>query len=366
MLIGFICNAQVINFPDANFRGKLLNGHSASTENVNSQEFPVYGNFITADTNHNGQIEVVEAQSITCLILDNSGILDLSGIEYFTNLQMLVVPYNYLTNIDLSNLVNLKYLFVDYNLLTSLLVNSSTNLIELNCEGNQISNIYLTEFTNLEYLNVSRNLLSTLDLNGLNHLKFVSCEYNQITALDFTGFSDLIVAKCNNNLIETLDFSTNPVNAILMCHSNPNLTSICIKNDFSNETYGGISDILSNNIHLSYICADDFEINNLQTNLISSSLTQPVTINSACNLSKENFNNDKVAFYPNPTSSIVNIKNKSNIKSVVLYDTLGRILLNKEINQSNFVLDISNQNKGVYLLKVVTENGSSIEKIIKE
>ena len=48
------------------------------------------------------------------------------------------------------------------------------------------------------------------------------------------------------------------------------------------------------------------------------------------------------------------------------HDTLGRLLVAQEVNLSNFRLDISNQNKGVYLLKVVTDNGSSIEKIVKE
>jgi hypothetical protein len=83
-------------------------------------------------------------------------------------------------------------------------------------------------------------------------------------------------------------------------------------------------------------------------------------------LSNTSFNNQQLLVFPNPTNSIVNINNKSNIKSVALYDTLGRLLVTQELNQSNFRLDISNQNKGVYFLKIVTENGSSIEKIVKE
>ena len=52
----FISNAQIINFPDANFKAKLL---SASTSNSIAKN--AAGTSIKIDANNNGQIEQSEA-----------------------------------------------------------------------------------------------------------------------------------------------------------------------------------------------------------------------------------------------------------------------------------------------------------------
>jgi Leucine-rich repeat (LRR) protein len=244
-----------------------------------------------------------------------------------------------------------------------------TNLITLNCNKNQISSINLNGLTNLQDIDVSYNLLSNLIFDGLTLLKTITCSHNQITELNFTELNNLIVVNCNHNLVETLDFSNSTILQKLNCSNNSNLTSICLKNGYTNYLIWGNDDFLSYNFNLSYICADDFEITYLQNRLAESNLTQSVIIDSACNLNNENFDNKKlVSFYPNPVNSIVNINSNYNstIKSVTLYDALGRLLLSQEVNKSNFVLDTSNQDSGVYLLKIVTDNGSRIEKIVKE
>jgi len=70
--------------------------------------------------------------------------------------------------------------------------------------------------------------------------------------------------------------------------------------------------------------------------------------------------------FPNPTKESVNIKCNNNITSLQLFDVAGKLISTNTINKSDFKLDISNKPKGVYFLKIKTENGLFSEKIIKE
>lgn len=73
-----------------------------------------------------------------------------------------------------------------------------------------------------------------------------------------------------------------------------------------------------------------------------------------------------ISLYPNPTSSMVNIKAENTIKSTELYDVQGRLIqINKE-DSNEVVLDISTYNSGIYFIKVTTDVGSQIKKIVKE
>lgn len=73
-----------------------------------------------------------------------------------------------------------------------------------------------------------------------------------------------------------------------------------------------------------------------------------------------------ISIYPNPTSSFVTINCNSSIKSIELYDVQGRILETSIENSTTSKLDISEKQNGIYFLKINTENGSKVEKIVKE
>lgn len=73
-----------------------------------------------------------------------------------------------------------------------------------------------------------------------------------------------------------------------------------------------------------------------------------------------------ISIYPNPTNSFVTINCNSNIKSIELYDVQGRILETSIENNTTSKLDISDKQNGIYFVKINTENGSKVEKIVKE
>jgi hypothetical protein len=73
-----------------------------------------------------------------------------------------------------------------------------------------------------------------------------------------------------------------------------------------------------------------------------------------------------VAVYPNPANNNVTIKSDNKIKSIELYDVQGRIVLIKLMDESESRVDISNYANGIYFLKVATDKGTAIDKIVKE
>ena len=128
VLLTFALNtqAQIINIPDANFKAKLL---EAST--INLIAFDSSNNPIKIDTNNDGDIQIVEANKVHQLAVDNSNISTLEGIQYFKNITHLKCSYNKITTLNVKELIKIKQLFCNNNLLEFLVVDSLPNLTHL-------------------------------------------------------------------------------------------------------------------------------------------------------------------------------------------------------------------------------------------
>ena len=69
--------------------------------------------------------------------------------------------------------------------------------------------------------------------------------------------------------------------------------------------------------------------------------------------------------YPNPVSDIVNIYSESFIKKIKLFTNIGQLLIDSDVQNHNFKIDMSEFEKGVYLIKVKTKNGVIAKTLIK-
>ncbi|WP_347375034.1 T9SS type A sorting domain-containing protein [Aequorivita sp. Q41] len=76
----------------------------------------------------------------------------------------------------------------------------------------------------------------------------------------------------------------------------------------------------------------------------------------------KDFNNQKAIIYPNPSKGIVNINN-NNIEKIIIYSITGKII--KEMKPQSQI-DLSDINKGVYVIKLISDTNTFIEKIILE
>ena len=77
---------------------------------------------------------------------------------------------------------------------------------------------------------------------------------------------------------------------------------------------------------------------------------------------------NQISVYPNPTSGELKIENgELKIKSVEVFDVYGRRLLSQPSPKSpETVIDISHLTTGVYFLRIHTEAGQVIKKVLKE
>ena len=83
-------------------------------------------------------------------------------------------------------------------------------------------------------------------------------------------------------------------------------------------------------------------------------------------LNVTNFEINSVSIAPIPVVDLLQIKALENITRVQLFDIQGRLLQTQLADSTTTTLDFSGKSKGVYLVKVQTEKGIKVQKVIKE
>lgn len=71
--------------------------------------------------------------------------------------------------------------------------------------------------------------------------------------------------------------------------------------------------------------------------------------------------------YPNPTNNSITLElNDFSFTKVSLFNLQGSIIQNVTMNSNTTTLDVSNLTTGIYLVKIETEEGTAVQKIIKK
>ncbi|MBO4826290.1 MAG: leucine-rich repeat domain-containing protein, partial [Prevotella sp.] len=190
-------------FPDDNFRNWVLG----------------------QDYGQDGVLTDEEIAGVIRIVVNNMGIADLKGIEYFTALTRLYCESNQLTSLDMSKNTALKSLYCKFNQLTSLDVSKNTDLKELWCNGNQLASLDVSKNTALTELYCENNQLTSLDVSKNTALSQFNCFFNQLTTLDISKNAALTRLGCSNNQLTSLDVSKNTALTYLNCGWNQ-LTSL--------------------------------------------------------------------------------------------------------------------------------------------
>ena len=71
---------------------------------------------------------------------------------------------------------------------------------------------------------------------------------------------------------------------------------------------------------------------------------------------------EQVSLFPNPTKGSFTV-NAENLQQVLVYNTVGQLVLNHVCEGNSTVLDLSHAESGIYMVKVISANGESIQKI---
>ena len=95
------------------------------------------------------------------------------------------------------------------------------------------------------------------------------------------------------------------------------------------------------------------------------SIPFPVLVNVTLEIN--NFENDKINIYPNPSNGIITISNSNNhFTELKLFNILGMELKSFIANSKEINIDISNYQNGTYFLKIISEQSEIVKKIIKK
>lgn len=183
-----------ISFPDAAFKRNIL-----SNQLFAQNEYGGAGELIgdSIDVNGDGEISCDEANAVYHLTIGNMGqnVTNLSGLEYFTNLEYLVIVQSSISSIDLS---------------------ANTSLV------------------NLDFMSNPGTV--TLKLSNNPNLKRIGCGNNsQLKTLDISGAPSLEELACNDNAIEVLDVSNNPALSTVRLNSESGLQTIYVSSTQNTE-----------------------------------------------------------------------------------------------------------------------------------
>lgn len=177
---------------------------------------------------------------------------------------------------------------------------------------------------------------------------------------------NLIVEDSNEDGFETFDLTSNE--SLMLGAVDTNTYSFLFTYHLSQEdANAGINAISNPESYTNDADLQDIYVSMRNaftgTNVVTSF---KITINADL-LSVDGLEDDTITMYPNPVSDQLIIENKqSNIKNVAIYGTNGQLISSQSTTNNNRIeVDFSALSRGMYWVKVSSENGIIHKKIIK-
>lgn len=285
--------SQSFSVPDSNFEQALIDLNIDTSSSTNAIDGVV--NLSVAVT------------GTTNLNLANKNISNLTGIEYFTDVEWLFLENNNLTDVDLSSNTSLVGLRISGNNLLNLDVSGLSNLEDLLCGSNNISSLILPVVSSLDLLECQFNQLTNLDLSNSNLLTDLKCQNNDLGSLNLnncTSLEKVDAFGCNlyevflNNctLLEDIDFRFNSLTTLdLSNNANLNRVNLRVNNLANLNFQNGANTLISSvsgsfntmsNPYLTCIQVDDADYStntwnnrDAQTSFSTNCPTEPEIVN---------------------------------------------------------------------------------------
>lgn len=357
--------AQIVTIPDQNFKTALLN-HD-----------PVI------DTNEDGEIQLSEAEAFGgAMDIFDQSISDLTGVESFINIEMLLADFNNIEQLDVSQNTALKRLSLTANQLAEIDISQNTNLTLLWLAGNvNISSLDLSQnavldtlsiqgLSSLTQLDMSQNTeliyvrgdavsLTELDISHNTGLRHLNLRHNQLSEINTSQNTELNFLSIGSNQLMQLDVSENPLLTTLGVDDNQ-----LLELNLANGNNENLSLYAIDNPDLSCIQVDSGVIGNIPG---SWEVDPGTTFSDDCEYLGINENDplSVISLYPNPATSHLTIDMPENIEIKNSY--INNILeqaFNAKIQEKN--VDVSALKTGLYFITIETNKGSVVKKFIKE
>ncbi|MCP4442172.1 MAG: T9SS type A sorting domain-containing protein [Aureispira sp.] len=325
--LGAKSSAQVVIIPDANFKATLL----ANT---------------SINTNSDTAIQISEAQAFSgTMDVSNKGITDLTGIETFIALDKLTCTMNSIDSLDLSMNIALTEVRCFMNPLVFLNVSANTALTYLDCHYNQLTNLDLSSNANLLYFNCFGNQLTSLNLSSNPSLSTIICSNNQLTTLDLS----------KNSLLFRLHFG------------GPQLINVNLKNGNNTNIISSEFNAYSSN----FTCIQVDDTSYAATNWIITGWTGSYSTNCypiITDISEVFVEQINVDVFPNPTQRTLGLRLEKMYTdvNVDIFNLMGKVVYHQNYDTMQEInLELEGP-KGIYFIKVQTEEGETTIKVLKE
>ena len=72
-----------------------------------------------------------------------------------------------------------------------------------------------------------------------------------------------------------------------------------------------------------------------------------------------------IMLYPNPATNTLNIESSAMFSQLLISDVLGNVVISQQVNNKAVSVDVSRLGKGIYFVRVVSENGFVVRKFLK-
>jgi len=216
------------------------------------------------------------------------------------------------------------------------------------------------------------------------NLKYFYSASNNLTYIDFSNNSLLEVVWLNNggdispiDMITNIDLSNNPnvhtvrasgTNKINLKNGNNNANmhinvscGYCWGGDYGydpNVPTAGTTCIEVDNAELALNNQYPYSEWSIYHQFIGIAYSDNDVV---CTLNKPNFSHSNIKIYPNPVSNILYFDTNNGINKVILFDILGRKILEQNNINNISVYDLQ---KGSYIVKLFSDKGVQTEKII--
>lgn len=330
VLFCFNVSAQIINFPDANFKAKLLQSSSSYDIATDNQ-----GNFVSIDSNNDNEIDIDEAEAIVGLNIGFGSISSVEGIQNFTD------------------------------------------LVSLNCSNNNITSLPISALQNIVWLSCGQNnLMSLTEIENMQSIEHLDISYNPLTNFDFHNLINLRRIDAIGTTLTEINLCGTQV-SWLWCYDSPNLHSLYLKNNIiSTDIAARYLPTIPPPLHnfefnnsplLNYLCYDEGELpavtHGIGYNTQDKVLTTDCSVDCA-SLSNTLLQNEPFVLFPNPVENILTIKSKeeNGFLSIIIMNALGQKLL---LIKNQSTIDVSNLSKGTYFISIETDNRKQTQKFIK-
>ncbi|PQJ80054.1 T9SS type A sorting domain-containing protein [Polaribacter porphyrae] len=208
--------------PDANFEAYL--------ESIN------LGNGVADD----GLVLTNKIETLTELNIESKNIADITGIQDFAALVELNAKNNTISQIDLSKNTDLEILFIANNQLSNLNLGNNLKLKNIDAGENNLSFINVSELKDLETLSLYKNQLTDINLQSNKKLQAFIANDNQLKYLDVRENTALFWFDADDNLLEDLMLKNGNNTKITQFSiaGNPNLECVEVDDvNFSNTNW---------------------------------------------------------------------------------------------------------------------------------